>query len=59
MGKSRKSQLAKPAQIFSEAVPSCTLFYMISSQGVHDTFIYNVDKSYMLKVIWSIDNYMG
>ena len=28
---------------------------MISSQGVHDTFIYNMDILYILKVIWSID----
>ena len=39
-----KSQLAKYAKIFSETVPSCTLFKMISSQGVHDTFIYNMDR---------------
>ena len=28
---------------------------MISSQGVHDTFIYNMDKFCILIVIWSID----
>ena len=39
----------------SETVPSCTLFSMIYSEGVHDTFIYNMDKFSILKVIWSID----
>ena len=28
---------------------------MISSQGVHDTFIYNIDNFFVLIVIWSID----
>ena len=27
---------------------------MIFVQGVHDIFIYNMDKMYILKVIWSI-----
>ena len=50
-----KPQLAKSVKIFSETVPFYTLFQMISSQRVHDTFIYNMDKFCILIIIWSID----
>ena len=53
MGKSPKFQISTGKickKIFSETVPSCTLFSMISSQGVHDTLIYNIDNFSILKV---------
>ena len=57
MGESSKFQIltGKICKNIFLTVPSCALFYLISSQGVQDTFIYNMDNLCMLIVIWSID----
>ena len=48
-------QLPKPPKIFSETLPSCAYILIISSQGVHNTSIDNMDKIEVLHIICSLD----